>query len=251
MIQSQTVARNFSRAATTYDRYAQLQKAWRVRVLEQALRQFPDSATILDIGCGTGAFATEANALRPHWRITNLDLAYGMCLSAQSAIQADAAALPIVDATFDGVVSNLCLQWVSDKPRALIEIARVLKPGAMAVVMTLAEHTLHELRAMDAPLRLLAMNSSDDYRYYACEAGLEAVAIEEAAEQHRYDSLGSLLHSFKAIGANAAFNDRGNLSPTSYQQLSRRYAAEYGHLQGGVVATWHPLLMVLRKQVNS
>ena len=45
--------------------------------------------------------------------------------------------MPFADASFDVVVSNLCLHNIYDKPtrtRALQEIVRVLKPGGIALV---------------------------------------------------------------------------------------------------------------------
>jgi len=45
--------------------------------------------------------------------------------------------MPFENATFDVIVSNLCLHNIYDKPtrqRALAEIARVLKPGGLALL---------------------------------------------------------------------------------------------------------------------
>jgi len=45
--------------------------------------------------------------------------------------------MPFEDASFDVIVSNLCLHNIYDKPtrqRAVAEIARVLRPGGLALI---------------------------------------------------------------------------------------------------------------------
>jgi len=52
-------------------------------------------------------------------------------------VSAGAQQMPFEDATFDVIVSNLCLHNLYDKPtrqRAVAEIARVLKPGGVALL---------------------------------------------------------------------------------------------------------------------
>lgn len=255
MIDRRTVRENFSRAAARYDANARLQAGWRARVAAQALALVSEHAHLVDVGCGTGSFAQEVAAHRPHWRVAGIDLAYGMCAQAKRhgiAIQADAAALPIADAACDGVVSSLCLQWAANKAQAFQEIVRVLKPGAHAIVMTLGAQSLTELRACSAalkiPLRLLAMESPEQYAAYAAQAGLSLVTMESATEQHEYTSFTALLRSFKAIGAQAAFGESARaLTPSDYAALSSDYTARYGTAQGKVAASWQPVLMVMQK----
>lgn len=243
MIRPQAVADNFSRASARYDRHATLQAHWRTQVLEEATGIFPPSARVLDIGCGTGAFAAAAPA---GWRVSGIDLAYGMCQQS-GAIQADAQALPIASNSMDGVVSSLCLQWVENTPQAMREIHRVLRVGGHAVLMTLGQRTLHELRALGA-WRLLPMQALAHYVDAADSAGLEVMAAQATVEIHAYPNLAGLLRSFRAIGAQAAFAQRAQaLTPSHYQQLSLAYQVAHAHPDGGVAASWEPLLLVLRK----
>jgi ubiquinone/menaquinone biosynthesis C-methylase UbiE len=43
--------------------------------------------------------------------------------------QADAAAIPLIDCSFDAVICSELLEHVADPPRVLKEVFRVLKPG--------------------------------------------------------------------------------------------------------------------------
>lgn len=239
---------SFSQAADAYDDHAHLQRQWQSRVMRHALDRLPEKALLADLGCGTGGFAREAKALRPQWNVIGLDDAHGMCRAARAhgpVVQANAAALPFARDALDGVVSSLCLQWVGPKARALREVARVLRPGGQAMLMTLGEGTLQELRNLAPELPLLPMSRADDYRQWAEAAGLE-VQIETQRETYQYESLTALLRSMKRIGAGSAGNP-ARMAPRWFRQVSAAYAAAYPASQGGVLASWQPVLLTLKK----
>jgi ubiquinone/menaquinone biosynthesis C-methylase UbiE len=85
---------------------------------------------ILEVGAGTGANA-PFYAPSAHVIFTEPDAAMRRRLSARglTAQDADAAALPFPDASFDAVVATLVLCTVPSPERVLDEVARVLKPG--------------------------------------------------------------------------------------------------------------------------
>ncbi len=243
MIRTQAVQQNFSRASARYDAHAHLQHAWRRQVMDEARALFIQHACVLDIGCGTGGFASDAPDA---WRVHGIDLAWGMCQQA-GAIQADAQALPIASNSMDGVVSSLCLQWIDGLAVALQEIHRVLRPGAHAVLMTLGQETLQELRALSS-LRLLPMKRLADYVDAAEEARLQVMTAQTTIEFHPYENVQTLLRSFRAIGAQAAFGDKAApITPSVYSALSKQYRETYPHPEGGIGASWQPLLLILRK----
>lgn len=249
-IAAQKVQENFSRAAARYDAHASLQKLWRQRVIAHGIALFADHAELLDVGCGTGAFTAEAREVHPQWSVTGMDIAPGMCrVAAQQGkvIEADAANIPLAENSYDGVVSSLCLQWLADMPKALAEMQRVLKPGGYAVVMTLADGTLHELLELAPALRLLPMKSVQAYETAARDAGFEIVAMDAPIERYSYPSVSALLRSFRQIGAQAAFeNPATRMKPSAYRALAEQYRAKYTVGQG-VAASWQPLLLILRK----
>ena len=85
-----------------------------------------------------------------------LDLAEGMLREARTPPEAaatlpvesaaDAAALPLRDASVDLVFSNLMLQWCQDPDAVFGECRRVLKPGGLLTFTTFGPDTLVELR---------------------------------------------------------------------------------------------------------
>jgi SAM-dependent methyltransferase len=85
---------------------------------------------LLDVGCGTGAHS--AALAERGWSVTGVDVSQDMLRRARErgveAIEADAAALPFGDATFDAVVSMWTHTDVGDFPAIVREVARVLTP---------------------------------------------------------------------------------------------------------------------------
>jgi ubiquinone/menaquinone biosynthesis C-methylase UbiE len=103
-----------------------------------------EDAHVLDVGSGTGALAITLLERWPRHRVTGIDPSGGMLeiarrtadeqLSAHVArrFRAEVAAahqLPFEDGTFDLAVSSFVLQLVDDRPAALREVRRVLRPG--------------------------------------------------------------------------------------------------------------------------
>jgi ubiquinone/menaquinone biosynthesis C-methylase UbiE len=96
---------------------------------------------VLEIGCGTGNLLLAVKRLGPGVEVAGLDpdpkalaRARRKARRAALAVQLDegfADALPYPDATFDRVLSAFMFHHLdaSDRPRALAEVARVLRPG--------------------------------------------------------------------------------------------------------------------------
>lgn len=94
---------------------------------------------ILDVACGTGVVTRlAAQAVGSSGKVTGLDLNPGMLAVARSTmpadlsiewIEADAAAMPLEDKTYDVVLCQMGLQFIPNKLAALREMGRVLAPG--------------------------------------------------------------------------------------------------------------------------
>lgn len=112
-------------------------------VLPWALQGQQLAGDVLEIGCGSGAMAAEILRRCPDVRMTATDFDDAMVDVARrrlrafgdraSVRQADAAALPFDDQSFDFVVTFIMLHHVINWEAALAEIARVLRPGGALV----------------------------------------------------------------------------------------------------------------------
>jgi SAM-dependent methyltransferase len=90
----------------------------------------PPGRATLELGCGEGRFGRELVALGH--RVTGVELSPTLAALARESFQvveADAAALPFDDASFDLVVAFMSLMDMDDMAGAVREGARVLEPG--------------------------------------------------------------------------------------------------------------------------
>ena len=253
-VASKRIQANFGKAAATYDAQAHFQHVETRRVLDGALMLLPEKATIADIGCGTGYFAHAAAAQRPQWRILGLDIAPGMCAVASTrcqAIAADAAQLPLATASVDAAVSSLCYQWVENQDAAFSELARVLKPGGRAIIASLGEQSLRELRESSAeaqlPLSLLPMRDAETTASSLESAGFTITFAQRRVVEEYYPNVAALLESMRGIGAGNNFSNaaRTFVSPKRWAAMVRQY--ETRRTSQGIPATWEHHFFILRK----
>jgi SAM-dependent methyltransferase len=120
---------------------------------------FGDEAEVLEVGCGDGNIWREnLDRIPPGWRLTLTDFSPGMVEAARAALGdraeyavADVHALPFPDASFDAVIANHMLFHVEDRPRALAEIARVLRPGGAFRATAIGLDHIREIRELAPP----------------------------------------------------------------------------------------------------
>jgi demethylmenaquinone methyltransferase / 2-methoxy-6-polyprenyl-1,4-benzoquinol methylase len=141
----------FDRIAPRYDRLNRIislgqDRRWR-RQTVGALRLAP-GATVLDLGCGTGDLCDVVTGAG--YSPIGVDFSAGMLASAHTRAplaRADALALPVPDASADGVVSGFALRNFVDLDRFFRECARVLRPGGRLAALETAEPASPLLRA--------------------------------------------------------------------------------------------------------
>ncbi len=131
---------------------------WFAWVMDQI--DLPARCNILELGCGPGDLWRNNTARIPEgWHITLSDFSPGMLQQAQRNLAsmshpfqfalADAASIPLADGVMDAVIANHMLYHVPDRPRALREIRRVLKPGGRLFASTIGESHLRELDILE------------------------------------------------------------------------------------------------------
>jgi ubiquinone/menaquinone biosynthesis C-methylase UbiE len=96
---------------------------------------------VLDVACGTGALALAAHRrVGPTGQVTGIDPNGDMLEVARRKdvpiewCHGQAESLPFDDASFDAVVSQFGLMFFEDRPGALREMRRVVRPGARIAV---------------------------------------------------------------------------------------------------------------------
>lgn len=92
---------------------------------------------VLDLACGSGAMWGRVPTAHPWIGVDRSasELARATGRGADRVIRADAAGLPFPDATFATVVCSLAIMVIQPVTAALAEMARVLVPGGVVVLL--------------------------------------------------------------------------------------------------------------------
>lgn len=230
-----SVAAAFDRA-TDYDRHAFVQGL----VVERLAQRIVDlsgrkPATVLEIGCGTGALGAELidRLEGAQWRMT--DIAPGMIARTAARFAGDprvSVAImngerPCGEELYDLICSSLAVQWFDDLPSAIARLRARLSPGGMLIFTTLAEGSFAEWRAAHAGF-------SAGTRDYPSPDELEAMGLDVSIEHYpiRHGDARDFLRSLKAIGAGVPRSGHRPLAPTAFRQVMDRFDA------GGAIATY-------------
>ncbi len=119
------------------------------RTLEELLHgdtAFPDGASVLEVGCGTGAQTVALARRSPDARITAIDVSVASLAEARRRIanqgfgnvrlmRADLRALPFPSGTFDHVFVCFVLEHLVDPAGALVTLRTLLRQGGTITVI--------------------------------------------------------------------------------------------------------------------
>ncbi len=181
-------AANLSTRIQLHERFSTNPYGWFRWVFDQF--DLSLSARILELGCGSGRLWLEnLYRLPAEWRVTLSDFSFGMQRSCQASLAevqkyfifevSDAMALPFPPATFDAVIANHMLYHVPDRPRAVAEIDRVLKPDGTFYAATNGEAHLLELDQLIyqyIPVTESRLFVGKPCRYFTLENGASQLA---------------------------------------------------------------------------
>lgn len=135
----------FDRIAPHYDRLNDLlsfglHRVWKEMAVKWAAP--PVGGRALDLCCGSGDLALRlARHVGQRGRVIGVDVSENLLAIARSRSdritwqQADALDLPFDSNQFDAVTMGYGLRNVTDIPRSLREVERVLRPGARAAIL--------------------------------------------------------------------------------------------------------------------
>ena len=153
-IRQRFVTTMFDIVAPRYDRFTRvfslgMDAGWKRELLSWLERDAAPDARVLDLACGTGDLAFAAASILSRSTVIGLDASPRMIAAADVRRRAsgdrtagrvrfalgDMMQLPEADRSIDVVMVGYGLRNVPDPVRALAEIARVLRPGGLLLVL--------------------------------------------------------------------------------------------------------------------
>jgi ubiquinone/menaquinone biosynthesis C-methylase UbiE len=173
----------------------------------------------LDVACGTGALTLAlADRVGPSGSVVGLDANPGMLVVARKKpvrvewVEGRAEALPFPDVDFDAVASQFGLMFFEDRPQALCEMWRVLRPdGGLAVAVCDAVENSPGYAALaelldrlfgrpvgDAFRSPFALGDRDRLLAIAREAGIPDVEVVQRHKTVRFESIAALVGTERA-----------------------------------------------------
>lgn len=196
-------------APELYERYLvpAITSVWANDLLDRVAPRRGES--ILDIACGTGVVARLAEQRGHTGRLVGIDLNTAMLAVARAKsstvewVDGSALDLPFNANSFDVVLCQLGLQFFPDRPLALKEMVRVLKPGGRAglSVYSAIEKTPGAHAFVQALDKYLGAEASRTKRseHLSCDAqevgdwakhaGFDVVDVETVTKQITFPSM--------------------------------------------------------------
>lgn len=177
----------FEEIAGQWDQMRQSFFSDNVRDVALAAAQVQAGRVAADLGAGTG-FISEG-LLRSGLQVIAVDQSPAMLEEMKEKFQAfdgidyrvgEAQSLPIADGNVDYVFANMYLHHVEQPPKAIQEMARVLKAGGRMVITDLDEHGFEFLRNEQHD-RWLGFKR-EDVALWFIEAGLRDVRVDCVGE---------------------------------------------------------------------
>lgn len=150
--------------------------------------QFPENSKVLDIGCGDGTiWLNNQEKIPDNIKITLSDISLNMLKECQNKLsnikqiknieEADCFYLPYPDKSFDVIIANHIFMYFDDLPKALKEVARVLKDEGILYCSTIAKDMMKErdLMLKDFDQRI-SFNQDILYQRFGYENGKEKLS---------------------------------------------------------------------------
>lgn len=224
------VQKYFGQSSNRYLSVAHLQRLVGNNLIEMVKLKSADR--VLDLGSGPGTFTSHLKKTAKE--LVSFDLSDQMleCNPSENRVQGDSHSLPFLSESFDLIFSSLMIQWC-DFRKVSEQIYHCLKPGASALVSTLATGTLKEYQSawqgVDDDNHIYQYLSQDHIIKHLHSLPWRQVQIEKKEETMWYPSVRHLAKELKSLGANYV-KDRKNtglVTPHKWKLMEQHYHGQF------------------------
>ncbi len=235
MARQALIDRSFSKSAQCYAKHAVVQLRVADRLLS-VLTPNTNAKRVLDVGCGVGLQADSLRQRFPNADLCLVDRSPGMCDQARrlcsdvEVLQADAAHLPVADASVDCLFSSSMLQWSSSFESIFQEWHRVLKPGGLLAFSCFLDGSLQEIKAswgqVDAVSHVNDLPTMTALTEAYAALSWDCLHESTAKEVDTFSSIKEMVHSMRGVGSQTITADlkpQGLVTPARWQAFCRHY----------------------------
>lgn len=212
-IDKKRVINAFNKAATQYDKVAQLQQTVAIELISLLSFSPATPITILDIGSGTGYLLKLLNKKFSQSQIIAIDIASQMLeinkaineSSQLSYLCTDTEKLALDNNVADLIISNMALHWCNNLEKTLQELHRVLKAGGHIHIATLGPKTLYELREcwqlIDNNQHVNDFIKPTTLKSLLIDLKFKNINIETNIVHQQYKTVYDIMKNLKTLGA--------------------------------------------------
>ncbi|MDD4940073.1 MAG: methyltransferase domain-containing protein [Candidatus Omnitrophica bacterium] len=236
------IARNFSRYAHLYDRFADIQKRAALEIIGGMENDgFSD---ILEIGCGTGNYTLLLRDKFKEASLTAVDISPRMIDIARDKLggkrinflAADAEVKDLTAEKYDLITSNACFQWFEDLGKAIQTYRLMLKEKGTILFSIFGPLTFWELNAAlgETMKRNIPAEKflNKDKIIEILRENFRSAGIEEAVYEESFASLRDLLMKIKYSGINGGgLAGKVQFSRRSLRDLERTYLDKFQRMK--------------------
>lgn len=202
--------KNFSRFASLYDKYADVQKVPALRLLDGLKKR--KISSILEIGCGSGNYTLMLREKFGATELKAVDISKEMVEIASEKLKNKGVEFIVQDAEnfnlssrFDLITSNACFQWFDNLEKALIKYKQWLNQGGIISFSTFGPETFYELNDALKDVSINAEIQADGFMPIATIKRIllenfKEVRIEEIRHEESFPNLKELLDKIKYSG---------------------------------------------------
>lgn len=206
------VARSFSKAASHYDDFAQLQRDIGDELFKRTAHLTAINH-IVDLGCGTGYFSEKLQAKFETSQLTCFDISEAMLervkqkkLTSTAYVCGDIDDLPQLQCKASLIFSNLVVQWSEDLASVLTSLYAQLEPKGKVIFSTLLDGSLTELacawkRVDDFP-HVNQFHKKTELDKILKNSSFKNAIVKQETRVLEYNNVIDIMHALKGIGAN-------------------------------------------------
>lgn len=260
-----------NQSVTSFDENAVVHRKMAHRILFALKEKVDHAEQILEIGCGTGYLTQLLIDHYPAATVTAIDIAEKMIDTAREKVEprervrfltADAEQLEFSRlGSFDVIVSNAALQWLTAPRKTICNLVRALKTGGWLMTTTYGPDTFQELRdtfqrveqesGMEPEVHTLPLRSAEQWQNLFQKNGLAHVHAVECWHRLIFPDCRQFLQSVKATGE--SYSEANHSIPATRRIMTgviEKYNLTY-RCREGVYATYHLLQIMGQKGRDS